>query len=112
MEAGPVGDVAVIGGGYVGAVTAACLAELGHRVLCIELDPHRATRLQAGESPIHEPGLTALLQRGLASGRLIFTSEYPNNLETPVVFLAVNTPGAQGGAADLRAVRDAVGMVA
>ncbi len=104
--------LAVIGCGYVGAVTAACFAELGHDVTCIDIDRDRVQQLRRGSSPIHEPGLEPLLQRGIASGRLVFRDSYAEGLDAEIVFIAVNTPASQEGAADLRAVRDAVSSVA
>jgi UDPglucose 6-dehydrogenase len=104
--------IAVIGCGYVGAVSAACFAELGHDVDCIDLDERRIALLRQGRSPIHEPGLDELLARGVASGRLHFEAAYPERFEARIVFIAVNTPESQEGAADIRAVRDAVSMVA
>ena len=104
--------IAVIGCGYVGAVSAACFAELGHDVDCIDTDASRIEVLKRGESPIHEPGLESLLARGVSRGRLHFSSEYPEVFDARVVFIAVNTPESHEGAADIRAVRDAVTMVA
>jgi UDPglucose 6-dehydrogenase len=104
--------LAVIGCGYVGAVTAACFAELGHDVTCVDIDRDRVEQLRRGRSPIHEPGLEPLLRRGLASGRLAFLDSYADGFDAEIVFIAVNTPASQEGAADLRAVRDAVTSVA
>lgn len=98
----------VVGCGYVGAVTAACLAELGHRVLGIDIDEGRVRALQRGSSPVYEPGLEPLIQGGLASGRLSFSSSYFESIDAEIVFITVNTPASQEGAADLRAVRDVV----
>jgi len=104
--------LAVIGCGYVGAVSAACFAELGHDVECVDIDSARIAALQAGRSPIFEPGLEALLKKGVESGRLTFRDSYPKVFSAAIVFVAVNTPGSHEGAADLRAVRDAVSSVA
>ena len=104
--------IAVIGCGYVGAVSAACFAELGHHVDCIDTDESRVALLQQGRGPIYEPGLDELLRRGLEAGRLTFSSAYPDRFEARTVFIAVNTPEAEDGAADIRGVRDAVAMVA
>ncbi len=89
-------------------VSAACFAELGHRVTCVDIDQRRAEMLASGRSPVHEPGVEELLQRGLRAGRLSFHGTYPDHLDAGIVFIAVNTPGAHEGAADLRAVRSAV----
>ncbi len=104
--------LSVIGCGYVGAVTAACFADLGHEVECIDIDPSRVALLKEGKSPIHEPGLEPMLRSGIASGRLTFRATYPDQMDAEIVFIAVNTPASQEGAADLRAVRDAVASVA
>ena len=104
-------ELAVIGCGYVGAVTAACFAHLGHRVTAIDLDQKRVELLQSGKSPIHEPGLEQLLRDGIAQNTLHFTGEYPEVLDAEIVFVAVDTPGSTEGAADLGAVRAAVAMV-
>ncbi len=104
--------LAVIGCGYVGAVTAACFTDLGHTVECIDIDATRVAMLQRGIAPIHEPGLEPLLRAGIATGRLAIRSTYPERMDAEIVFIAVNTPASQEGAADLRAVRDAVTSVA
>ncbi len=101
-------DLAVIGCGYVGLVSAACFAELGHRVTCVDIDERRVDLLRSGRSPVHEPGLEELIQRGMRAGRLSFHSTYPDLIDADIVFIAVNTPGAHEGAADLGAVRGAV----
>ncbi len=105
-------DIAVIGCGHVGLVTAACFAKLGHNVECIDIDERRVAALQRGECPIHEPGLAELLREGAEAGRLQFMATYPERLRASIVFVAANTPSSQEGAADLRAVREAVGTVA
>jgi UDPglucose 6-dehydrogenase len=96
----------------VGGVSAACFAELGHDVDCIDVNAERIRRYRLGESPIFEPGLTELLSSGLSAGRLHFFDSYPDRIDAEIVFIAVNTPGSHEGAADLRAVRDAVTSVA
>jgi UDPglucose 6-dehydrogenase len=96
----------------VGGVSAACLADLGHDVECIDTNSARIAVYREGRSPIYEPGLDALIARGIDSGRLRFYDSYPDSVDAEVVFIAVNTPGSQEGAADLRAVRDAVATIA
>ena len=105
-------DVAVIGCGYVGLVSAACFAELGHDVHCIDVDVARIAMLREGRTPIHEPGLDEMLARGREAGRLHFYDEYPDPVQADVVFIAVQTPPARDGAADLRAVRGAIRALA
>lgn len=104
--------LAVIGCGYVGAVSAACFAKLGHDVTCIDVDEARIARLREGRSPIFEPGLDELISDGVRTGRLHFFADYPDVVDAEIVFIAVNTPGSQEGAADLRSVRDAVTTIA
>lgn len=101
--------VAVFGTGYLGATHAACLAELGHEVLGVDVDAGKLARLAAGKAPFFEPGLDALLGRHVASGALRFTSNYAEAADfADVHFIAVATPQKQGDhAADVRYV-DAV----
>jgi UDPglucose 6-dehydrogenase len=101
--------IAVIGSGYVGLTTGACLASLGHRVVCADVDEVKVARLSVGDVPILEPGLPELVAEGLAAGRLRFVvgataavGQGPDAAE--VVFLCVPTPMGAGGAADLSAV--------
>ncbi|MGH3685562.1 MAG: UDP-glucose dehydrogenase family protein [Pseudonocardiaceae bacterium] len=97
--------IAVIGSGYVGLTTGACLASLGHRVVCADVDEAKVTRLSRGEVPILEPGLPELVAQGLAAGRLQFVMGAAAAVtDAEVVFLCVPTPMGAGGAADLSAV--------
>jgi UDPglucose 6-dehydrogenase len=110
---GAAARVAVVGCGHVGLVMAAGLAELGHNVVGVDRSEYLVDQLCAGEVSITEPGLPELVQRGLASGRLIFTTSYENAIpKADFVFLAVDTPSTQGGAADLRNIRGATGSIA
>ena len=68
--------VSVIGAGYVGLVTAACFADVGNIVLCVDIDPHKVEKLKRSEIPIHEPGLEQLVERNVAAGRLRFSTSY------------------------------------
>jgi len=100
--------VAVLGGGYVGLVTAACLAETGNDVVCADLDPAKVARLKANELPIYEPGLDGIVRENQAQGRLDFTTDLAAAVEHgKVVIIAVGTPHEQGGAADLSQVLSA-----
>ena len=97
--------ISVIGSGYVGLVTGACLAEVGNDVLCVDVDAEKIKILKSGGSPIFEPGLEEMIQRNVAAGRLNFTS----NLEASVhfgeiQFIAVGTPPDEDGSADLQYV--------
>ncbi|CAM3674811.1 UDP-glucose 6-dehydrogenase [Pseudomonas reidholzensis] len=107
-------QLCVIGAGYVGLVTAACLAEMGNPVVCLERDQARLAQLRQGHCPIYEPGLQPLLQAGLHSGRLSFTDQWDSALAgAEVVFIAVGTPSHEDGSADLQqvlAVADSLGQ--
>ncbi|MGC7095253.1 UDP-glucose dehydrogenase family protein [Amycolatopsis lurida] len=96
--------VGVVGAGYVGLTTAACLAHLGHRVICTEIDESKVDRLGRGEVPIHEPGLPELVSEGLGTGRLRFTGSAADLRDAEVVFVCVPTPMGGRGEADLRAL--------
>jgi UDPglucose 6-dehydrogenase len=106
--------IAMIGSGYVGLVSGACLADFGHNVVCVDKDSEKISALNRGESPIYEPGLDALIASNTRDGRLTFTSE----LATPVagaqaVFIAVGTPSRRGdGHADLSYVYAAAREIA
>jgi UDPglucose 6-dehydrogenase len=108
-------NVAVVGAGYVGLVTAACLAELGNDVVGIENDPGRLAILLTGGIPIYEEGLAELVQRNVAAGCLIFTDNLPCAVNAAqVVFLCVGTPPGEGGQPDLsqiEAVATSIGRV-
>ena len=94
--------VAVIGAGYVGLTTAACLAELGHRVVCTDIDSARIAVLQRGEVPIREPGLAELVKSGLAAGRLAFVlGSADAAARAEFVYLCVPTPSNPEGGTDL-----------
>jgi UDPglucose 6-dehydrogenase len=94
--------IAVIGTGYVGLVAAACFAETGNDVVCMDRDEEKIARLLRGEVPIHEPGLAPMVQRNQADGRLVFTTALREALDhAAVVFIAVGTPEAEDGSADL-----------
>jgi UDPglucose 6-dehydrogenase len=101
--------IAVIGTGYVGLTTGACLASLGHHVVCADVDAEKVKRLTAGEVDILEPGLAELVSGGLAAGRLNFVLGASAAVEgCEVVFLCVPTPMGVGGVADLSVVESVV----
>ena len=104
--------IAVIGTGYVGLVTATCLAESGNDVVGIDKDARKIARLDDGELPIYEPGLLELVQRNRREGRLHFTTDLAGGMApAQIVFIAVGTPQGADGAADLSnvwAVADAI----
>src|SRR5208283_4719540 len=94
--------VTVIGTGYVGTVTGACLAYLGHRVTCVDTDASKIETLQHGKSPIYEPHLEAMLALGAARGGIAFTTELaPAVAQSDVIFIAVGTPPLPNGEPNL-----------
>ena len=97
--------VTIVGSGYVGLVTGTCLANTGNEVVCLDLDHDRVARLQRGECPIFEPGLTELMQRNANAGRLSFTAE-PDEAyrDATVIFICVGTPTRPDGTSDTSAV--------
>ena len=97
--------IAVIGTGYVGLVTGAGFADFGHDVTCVDIDAARVAQLRRGEVPFHEPGLGELLARNLRAGRLRFTTAIADAVPgAQLAFIAVGTPAAADGAADLAQV--------
>ena len=95
-------NVTIVGTGYVGLVTGACLAELGNHVFCLDLDAAKIAQLQAGRVPIHEPALLEIVQRNLEEGRLVFSTDVAASVAFgEVQFIAVGTPPAEDGGADL-----------
>src|SRR5258706_5206176 len=92
----------IIGTGYVGLVSGACFAEVGHHVTCVDNDPAKVKVLQGGGIPIYEPGLDELVKKNVAAGRLIFTTNTADGVDkSDVVFIAVPTPPLNDGAVDL-----------
>ena len=97
--------ITVVGAGYVGLVTGACLAEMGNHVVCLDVDPRKIAMLQAGEIPIHEPGLDAVVRRNAAAGRLQFTTDAVAAVAHGTLqFIGVGTPPDEDGSADLQYV--------
>lgn len=97
--------VSIFGTGYVGLVTGSCLAHSGHQVTCVDIDEEKVKRLTAGEIPIFEPGLEAVVQQSVKDGRLQFTTNAKQAVDyAEVIFIAVGTPPDEDGAADLRYV--------
>lgn len=110
-------DICVVGSGYVGLVTGSCLAELGHRVVCVDSDPKKLRALKAGRVPIYEPGLEKLFRRNIREGRLSFAAAVaeglnPRGRRSQVVFIAVGTPPRPDGSADLSGVEKVAEEVA
>jgi len=105
--------VSIIGTGYVGLVTGACLADVGNQVLCLDVDARKIARLQAGEIPIFEPGLKEIVRANAASGRLAFTTDARESaLFAPLQMIAVGTPPGEDGSADLQYVLAAARTIA
>ena len=94
--------VTVIGSGYVGLVSGACLADTGNDVLCLDLDERKIAMLEAGRIPIYEPGLEAMVKRNVEAGRLRFTTDIAKSVaHGNIQFIAVGTPPGEDGSADL-----------
>lgn len=103
----------VVGVGYVGLVTGTCLAEMGHEVICLDIDQEKIRNLQNGTVPIFEPGLTELVQRNLAAKRLHFTTDYAEAVASAeICFLALPTPSAPDGTCDIRYILQAAEEIA
>ncbi|MEU4341883.1 UDP-glucose/GDP-mannose dehydrogenase family protein [Nocardia sp. NPDC023852] len=100
--------VGVVGAGYVGLTSAACLAHLGHHVVCVDNDESKVEALRAGTVSIVEPGLPELVREGLSENRLVFTSDPGALHESEVVLLCLPTPMGTGGTADLGMLEDAL----
>ena len=94
--------IAVIGSGYVGLVTGACLADAGHHVRCVDIDEAKIEALRNGVIPIFEPGLEKLVLRNVRDDRLTFTTDAAGAIHFgDLVFIAVGTPAGEDGSADL-----------
>jgi UDPglucose 6-dehydrogenase len=100
-------QISVIGTGYVGLVTGACFAEFGVNVLCMDNDEKRVARLEKGEVPFYEPGITELVAKGISQNRLTFTTKITRAVDHgEVIFIAVGTPPKKDGSADLSFVEE------
>ncbi len=106
-------QICVVGVGYVGLVTAACFADLGNRVIALDVNEKRIENLKKGIMPIYEPGLEEIVRRNVRANRLSFTTSYSDALkETEFAFIAVATPSGVNGEADLQYVADAAQTIA
>lgn len=95
-------NIAVVGTGYVGLVTGTCFAETGNQVTCVDIDAQKVERMQNGEIPIYEPGLDVLFERNTKQGRLSFTTNLGEAIQSAqIIFLALPTPPGEDGSADL-----------
>ncbi len=105
--------VSIIGTGYVGLVTGACLADVGNHVLCFDIDERKIARLRGGEIPIFEPGLKEVVRANVASGRLAFTTDAKQSATYATMqMIAVGTPPGEDGSADLQYVLAAARNIA
>ena len=95
-------DISIIGSGYVGLVTGACFADVGHNVICVDNDPRKVDALRAGRIPIYEPGLEEVVHRNVSAQRLRFTGSIKEGVDnSQIVFIAVPTPQQPDGSVDL-----------
>src|ERR1700736_796248 len=95
-------DISIIGSGYVGLVTGACLADVGHNVICVDNDAAKVEALKAGKIPIYEPGLEEVIHRNVSAHRLRFSESTQEAVDnSQIIFIAVPTPQRPNGDADL-----------
>ena len=105
--------IGIIGSGYVGLVTGACLAHLGHTVTCVDNDPDKIRTLKSGNVPFYEPGLHEMIENNVAAGRLLFTADISKVVNRcQVIFICVNTPSRPDGSADLSSVEKVTKSIA
>jgi len=106
-------NIGVIGTGYVGLVTGACLANLGNNVICVDIDKEKIKSLKKGTVPIYEPGLEELVKDGLRKGRLSFTTNITVAIKkSTIIFITVGTPPKDNGEADLTYIENAARKIA
>ncbi|MBW3671873.1 MAG: UDP-glucose/GDP-mannose dehydrogenase family protein [Acidobacteria bacterium] len=106
-------NITVVGTGYVGLVTGACLADFGNDVSCVDIDEKKIARLNSGEIPIYEPGLDSIVEKNMQEGRLRFTTDIAEAVRWGrALFIAVGTPPGDDGAADLKHVKQVAETIA
>jgi UDPglucose 6-dehydrogenase len=102
----------VVGAGYAGLVTAACFAEFGLRVTCVDKEQSKIQKLKDGRVPFFEPGLEEMIQRNMAQGRLTFSDDLPHAVrQSLVIFICVGTPSQEDGSVDLSAVDEVASQI-
>ncbi len=106
-------NLTMVGTGYVGLVTGACFADMGNKVVCLDVDENKIAKLRRGESPIYEPGLSEMLQRNIAEKRITFSLEKLESYRhAEAIFICVGTPSDKDGSADLQYVLRVAGDIA
>jgi len=106
-------NIAIVGSGYVGLVTGVCLAQIGHKVMCVDVDEDKIKKLKQGKIPIYEPGLEDLLKKNLKNKRITFTSSIKSaTKKSTAIFIAVGTPSKKNGDADLTYVENVARQIA
>ncbi|MCX5715524.1 MAG: NAD(P)-binding domain-containing protein, partial [Candidatus Omnitrophica bacterium] len=106
-------NICIVGTGYVGLVTGACLASLGNKVICVDIDKGKIAKLKKGGMPIYEPGLTELVREGQKKKLLSFATDIKEGIRNAaIVFIAVGTPPKESGEADLTYVEDVACQIA
>ncbi|WP_456277534.1 UDP-glucose dehydrogenase family protein [Bacillus sp. AK128] len=101
-------NITITGTGYVGLVTGVCLAEIGHQVICLDVDAEKVERMKAGISPIFEPGIEDLMKKNIEAGRLQFTADFHEAyMKAEVIYIAVGTPENEDGSANLSFIDEA-----
>ncbi|EKE08688.1 MAG: hypothetical protein ACD_17C00047G0001, partial [uncultured bacterium] len=106
-------QILIVGTGYVGLVTGACFAEMGHIVTCLDIDHEKIEMLQKGAIPIYEPGLEEIVKRNIREKRLFFTTNYEEAVRPArCCFIAVPTPSKEDGSCDISYVETAARQIA
>ena len=106
-------NIAIVGSGYVGLVTGVCLAQIGHKITCVDVDQEKIKKLKLGKVPIYEPGLEELLKKNLKNKRLSFTMSIREaTRKSTAIFIAVGTPSKKNGDADLTYVENVARQIA